>query len=325
MSNAKLEKTILRFKSKIESGAYYEAHQTLRTITNRYVKSKQYKDAIDLLYQGSSTLASKKEYASASDLIGYLIQVYSDFDIVCDEQENQEYKLKLIELVNYLPDSDPSLPDLAKQSISWSQKGSKSKFGDSDLHHVFGVKFLNSVKESEIPEVERQKLFSFAELHLILGTADSLPYYINFLWEWFEASKSQEMDPGVFLGRAVINYAYSKNIHLVKESVSLFLKKLTNEYTNFEIMEKGDQKIYFFDEDTNFSLINFFQLLALTLTKENSGQKFLKLYNQYKPELKKHGFNNSIDYLGRFYFNLKLGNPEGGQNMFANLMGGLFK
>lgn len=326
MSDAKLQRTILRFKSKIESGSYYEAHQTLRTITNRYIKSRQYSEAIDLLYQGSSILSTNKEYASASDLISYLITVYGEGDIKCvNEGANKEYKLKLIELINLLPDTDPILPDLAKQSISWSQASENSKFGDTDLHYVFGVKFLNSVKDesTKLTEEERKKLFVYAETHQILGTHDSLSPYVDFLYEWFEKTNNT-VDPGVFLSRAVINYSYLKNIKFVQESIDKYMSKLTSSNKDFEVVEESGSKIYYY-ADTQYQLVNFLQLLAITLSKENAGPKFMKLYEQYKAVLVKYDSLAPVEYLGRLYFGLKLGNPQGGQNMLANLMGGLFK
>lgn len=325
MSDAKLQRTILRFKSKIESGAYYEAHQTLRTITNRYVKSNQYNDAIDLLYQGSSILSSNKEYASASDLISYLITVYEESDTKCtNEGSNKDYKLKLIELISLLPDTDPSLPDLAKNSISWSQTD-KYKFGDCDLHHAFGIKFLNSVKDEShnITEDDRQKLFAYAESHLILGTHESLPFYINFLYQWFGETKNS-VDPGIFMSRAVINYAYLKNVKFVQESVNKFMSKLIVDHKDYEVIEEGESKIYYY-QDPDYQFVNFLQLLSITLTKENAGPKFMKLYEQYKSMLIKFGSLGPVEYLGRLYFGLNLGNPQGNQNMLANLMGGLFK
>lgn len=329
MSDAKLQRTLLRFKSKIDSGEYYEAHQTLRTITNRYVKSKQFKEAIDLLYQGSSILSSKKEYASSSDLITYLIQVYQEANIRCgNDLTDKEYKIKLIELINLLPDTDPSLSDLSKQSIAWStEKGdSNLKFGDHNLHHVLGVKFLNSIQnESNVSsEEEKLKLFSYAELHLILGTYESIPYYIEFLYQWFK-QQSDVKDAGVFLARAVINYSYLKNIKFVDESIEIYLKFLKQDYPNFDIVEFDQSKIVFYQE---FSLINFLQLLSITLSKEKASgasDKFLKLFNQFKPLLSKNELNASIEYLGRLYFDLNLGSSKGNQNMLANLMGGLFK
>mmetsp|Transcript_454 Transcript_454/g.520 ORF Transcript_454/g.520 Transcript_454/m.520 type:complete len:326 (+) Transcript_454:212-1189(+) len=325
MSEAKLQRTILRFKSKIESGAYYEAHQTLRTITNRYVKSNQYSDAIDLLYQGSSILSSNKEYASASDLISYLINVYEESGIKCtNEGSNKDYKLKLIELISLLPDTDPSLPDLAKQSIGWSQTD-KLKFGDCDLHHTLGAKFLNSVKDesNNLTEDDRQKLFAYAESHLILGTHESLPVYIDFLYQWFEDSKDN-VDPGVFMSRAVINYSYLKNVKFVQESIKKFMSKLIAEHEDYEVIEESESKIYYY-QDPNFQFVNFLQLLSITLVKENAGQKFMKLYHEYKNVLVKYESLGPVEYLGKLYFGLNLGNPQGGQNMLANLMGGLFK
>lgn len=320
MSDAKLERTILRFKSKIETGAYYEAHQTLRTITNRYVKSKQYKEAIEILYQGSSTLSSKKEYASASDLITYLIQVYTEANLTYDNVEYKNCKLKLIELINYLPDTDSTLPDLSRAAISWSQINNSSKFGDSELHHVFGAKFLNASKQ-EGKEDERQKVFAFAETHLVLGTHESVPLYVGFLYNWFQ--QSPDKDAGLFLSRAVINYAYLKNIKFTQEALTVFINKLTQDYSNYEVVKQDDSEIVFYED--KFPLINFLQLLVITLKKENSGQKFMKLYDQYKQVVTSNELKNSVDYLGRFYFNLNLGQSQGGQNMLANLMGGLFK
>ncbi|KAM9916204.1 hypothetical protein OXX80_013661, partial [Metschnikowia pulcherrima] len=54
----KLQKTIARFQQRIDNKDFYEAHQTLRTITNRYVKAKQFELAIEILDQGASILAT---------------------------------------------------------------------------------------------------------------------------------------------------------------------------------------------------------------------------------------------------------------------------
>lgn len=323
MSDAKLQRTIARFQAKIDSGEFYEAHQTLRTITNRYVKSKQYNESIDLLYQGAAILSKNKEYGSSSDLITYLIQVYEEAGIECNS-DNKQYKNKLIELVNYLPDTEPSLPDLAKQAINWStiSTGEVSKFGDNSLHHIFGIKFLNRIKHDKglMSDSDKTKLYSVTELHLILGTYDSLPPYVDFLYQWYK-QQTKISDPGVFLARAVINYSYLKNIKFVNDVIDKFLSKLTSDNSEFEVIDHGDKITYYHQ----FPIITFLQLLAIILSKEASGDKFLKLYNQFKPILAQNELTNPVEYLGRTYFGLKLGNPQGGQNMLANLMGGLFK
>lgn len=324
MSEAKLQRTITRFKSKIDSKEYYEAHQTLRTITNRYVNSKQYKEAADLLYQGASILAKNGEYASAGDLLLYMIEVYLEAGIKCDNDgENKEYKLKFIEVVRLLPNSDLVLVDLSKQSIAWSLKTTGSKFGDNELHHVFGEKFLKSLDDlsSSLTEEERQKVFALAELHLILGVHTSLPLYVDFLYRWLENSSD---DKGLFLSRAVINYLYLKNVRFAEDAISRFLSKLNSSGVKHEVMEQDGEKIYFYDHPDQ-KLLNFLQFLVITLQKEAAGSKFLKLYGHYAPLLDKYEIKSHVEYLGRVYFGLQIGNSLGGQNVLADLMGSLFK
>lgn len=324
MSEAKLQRTIVRFKSKIDSKEYYEAHQTLRTITNRYVNSKQYKEAADLLYQGASILAKNGEYASAGDLLLYMIEVYQEAGIKCaNNGENKEYKLKLIEVVRLLPNSDLVLVDLSKQSIAWSLNTTCSKFGDNELHHVFGEKFLKSLDDlpSSTTEEERQKVFALAELHLILGLHISLPLYVDFLYRWLNNSSD---DKGLFLGRAVINYLYLKNVKFAEDAVSRFLSKLNSDGVKHEVIEQDGDKIYFYDQP-NQKLLNFLQFLVLTVQKEAAGAKFLKLYDHYSLLLDKYEIKNHVEYLGRVYFGLQIGNSQGGQNVLADLMGSFFK
>ncbi|ABN67090.2 predicted protein [Scheffersomyces stipitis CBS 6054] len=326
MADVKLQRSLQRFQSKIDGGAFYEAHQTLRTITNRYVKAKQYQEAIDLLYQGSSILSKNKEYASSSDLISYLIQVFVESGVTV--ADNKDLKLKLIELITHLPDSDPSLNDLAKQALKWSQgKDEKDKFGDVDLHHIFGAKYLNYLKNDNGETIknddERQKVFAVTELHLILGTYESLPLYVNYLYQWAQVDTS--IDAGLFLSRAVINYAYLKNIKFANEAKDLFLKQLSEDKSGSDTIVEGQTEIVYYEQ---FPILSFLQLLLVTLGKQNdssNGQKFVKLYNHYKVTLSAADLLPPVEYLGKLYFGLKLGNATGGSNMLANLMGDFFK
>lgn len=309
----KLKRTVARFQQRIDNKDFYEAHQTLRTIANRYVKSSHYSEAIDLLTQGLSILATNKEYGSASDLISYLIDVYSEAGIRCDNTA-KDYKLKLVELISLLPDSDPSLGDLAKQALAWSKGMGGSKFGDSSLHHLFGTKMLAGAQTLAIEE-DRYKMFALAELHLILGTYESLPVYVDFLFQWW-AESGKSADPGIFASRAVINYAYLKNIKFARLALDRFVAK----YKETALHETIEGLDFFADAE----LLNFLLLLVVTLGKFDASDKFMKLYSHYKPLLAQHELVAPVEYLGRFYFKLQLGNAQGG-NMLANLMSGLFK
>lgn len=309
----KLSKTIQRFQSKIDSGSFYEAHQTLRTITNRYVKAKQYPEARDLLYQGANILIRNKEYASASDLIIYLIQIYEEEGL---KVTDKDAKLKLIELISNLPNNDPLLNDLAKTSVTWSQKSEGCKnFGDNELHHLFGSKLIQAAEEENIDHDQKVKLFAIAELHLVLGTFESVPVYVNFLVE--TAKANPDADPGALLARPVLNYAYLKNIKFVQETQSLFLKGIN---TGSEAI--GDIKYF-----ENKPLLNFVQLLVEVLQKDppTNSQKYRKLYDHYKPVLRDGELLAPVEYLGKLYFNLNIGNSNNQGGLMANLMSGLFK
>ncbi|ODV79131.1 DUF410-domain-containing protein [Suhomyces tanzawaensis NRRL Y-17324] len=293
----KLQRTIQRFQAKIDSGSFYEAHQTLRTITNRYVKSKQYSEAVEILYQGSVILGKNKESSSASDLIQYMIEVTKEGDLFD--------KVKLIDSMSYLPDNEPALVDLAKQ-IS---QASSSKYGDADMHHFFGNKLLNAVKQGET------KVFPLAEVHLVLGTYESVPLYTDFLYEWWAANGG---DPGVFLARGVINYAYLKNVKFAREVGDRFINRLIKDgkINQDQKVTEGDVSVYVGD----YPLFTFLQLLLLTLTKDAS--KFTKLFDQYKQALQRNNLVGPIEHLGKLYFNLK--GPAQAPNMLS-FMGDLFK
>ncbi|KAI5967162.1 hypothetical protein CANMA_003219 [Candida margitis] len=311
----KLAKTIQRFQSKIDSGSFYEAHQTLRTITNRYVKAKQYPEARDLLYQGATILIQNKEYASASDLIIYLVQIYEEEEL---KVTDKDAKLKLIELISSLPNNDPSLNDLAKASITWSQKSQGCKnFGDNDLHHLFGSKFIQAAEGENIDYEQKVKIFAVAELHLVLGTFESVPIYVNFLVG--TARANPDADQGALLARAVLNYAYLKNIKFVQEAKSLFLRSV-----NIEAEAEAVGNVQYFERKP---LLNFVQLLIEVLQKDpqTNGQKFRKLYDHYKSILKERELLAPVEYLGKLYFNLNIGNSNNQGGLMANLMGGLFK
>ncbi|EGW32105.1 uncharacterized protein SPAPADRAFT_61181 [Spathaspora passalidarum NRRL Y-27907] len=309
----KLSRTIDRFQAKIESGSYYEAHQTLRTIANRFIKGDQPILAIQLLYQGASILTTHKEYASASDLISYIVQVYSDFGFSVDEKSA---KMKLIDLISGLPPSEPSLVELSTQCLKWSQSSGEvpHKFGDSQLHHVFGSMFLKRVEEEE-EEVEenRSKYFALAEIHLVLGTVDSVPLYTNYLSQCSKANP--DVDPGVFLSRAIINYLYLNNVKFAQDAHDLFMKNVEG-----GVPSNG---IVYFDE---YPLLNFVQLLLVLFKKEHASNssQFMGLYTHYKPLLTNYGILSALEYLGSTYFQLRLGQkPQG--NMLSSLMGDLFK
>lgn len=54
----------------------YEAHQKARTFASRYVKSKQFDTAIDVLFQSARELLKAGQNGSGVDLTSFLLEVY---------------------------------------------------------------------------------------------------------------------------------------------------------------------------------------------------------------------------------------------------------
>ena len=69
---------------RIEEGDYYEAHQQIRTIANRYVRSQDYTSAVDLLGTGAGMLLKAGQGGSGSDLCVYLMEVYNKAEMKPD-------------------------------------------------------------------------------------------------------------------------------------------------------------------------------------------------------------------------------------------------
>ncbi|KAK4985060.1 hypothetical protein LTR66_008294 [Elasticomyces elasticus] len=103
MSN-KIQKTLARQQQKIEEGAYYEAHQQLRVIASRYVKSADYASAIDLLSSGATLLLKAGQGGSGGDLCMFLMEVFQKAECRCDSAN----KARLVGLLRAFPaDGEP--------------------------------------------------------------------------------------------------------------------------------------------------------------------------------------------------------------------------
>lgn len=91
-------------KVRIEEGHYYEAHQQLRTIANRYVKSKDWSSAVELLTPGALALLKAGQGGSGADLCVYLMEVYDKAEYVPDTAN----KARLVTLLRAFPPHEPA-------------------------------------------------------------------------------------------------------------------------------------------------------------------------------------------------------------------------
>ncbi|ODQ82317.1 hypothetical protein BABINDRAFT_158936 [Babjeviella inositovora NRRL Y-12698] len=297
-TNAKLERTIARFEAKIADGDYYEAHQTIRTIANRYVHTASYTEATELLYHTTSTFIAAKKFHEANDLVQYLIEVYAKSHTPVDLVS----KSKLIQLLLGLPASEPFWGGLKKSIMGWSVANGSLKFGDAQLNHILGMKFLEAND------------FVNAETHLVFGTEASVRPYAEYLAEW--ALEDASGNYGVYMARAVINYLSIQNIRFVKLAVAIFTEVLATKDKPQLISVDGLTVVEFSDP-----LTNFLQLLVLVV-QAGSKDAYLKLRTRYLADVGRANLKPLLDYLGEVYFQIRA--PQaGGGNPFGNILSGL--
>ncbi|SCU80790.1 LADA_0B09538g1_1 [Lachancea dasiensis] len=297
-SSSKLAKTLARFQARIESGDFYEAHQTLRTIANRYVRSKSYNDAIDLISQGAEAFLKAKQGGSATDLIFYLLEVYDVAGVVVSEVA----VARLVQLLASLDSDEPNIKDVATGMNNWSVKFGPYKYGDPYLHAVIGSKLAEG---GHVYEAER---------YLVLGTHDSLDQYVALLWEWFLQSGDTKT-VGEFFSRPIFNYLFIGNFQNAYGAKDKFLSKFI-EYSRAEcekVIKNGFEMWYFKD----YAELNFLQLLILTCQTQNA-DLFNNLKAHYAGSIDQ--YSGQLEFLGQEHFGIKIQKPV---NFMQDIMSGL--
>ncbi|CUS21690.1 LAQU0S03e08438g1_1 [Lachancea quebecensis] len=300
-ANVKLERTLARFHARIEAGDYYEAHQTLRTIANRYVRSKNYQEAIDLITEGAQALLGAKQGGSATDLIFYLLEVYEVAEVKVEDVSVS----RLVRLLALLDAEEPNIKDVVTGMNNWSVKFGNCKFGDPYLHSVIGSKLADG---GHVYEAER---------YLTLGTHDSLEKYLDLVWEWFLQSGDREA-VGDFFSRLIFNYLFIGNVQNAEQAKERFLAKFIEHYSpKYELIDRGEFKTYCFE---NYPELNFLQLLPYSCQTKNA-DLFDFLKKHYAGSSERYG--SQLDYLGQEYFGIVVQKPMNFmQDILAGILGG---
>ena len=68
-----MSKVLNKIKTCVDDGNFYEAHQMLVSVSQRFLKQKKTQEAIDMLQQGVLTMLNAKQWSSALDLAERLI------------------------------------------------------------------------------------------------------------------------------------------------------------------------------------------------------------------------------------------------------------
>ncbi|OWB81866.1 hypothetical protein B5S33_g486 [[Candida] boidinii] len=320
---AKLQKSLDRFKTRIESGAYYEAEQTIRSITSRYVNAKNYDAATELLYQSSMILMENKKYDEASDLSLYMIEVFNTETELSSERQ-RSYTQKLTEILSLLPDTDPNLLTISKEISKSLNSLLIPLIESSKINFKIGEKLYYS---------ENFELINLSENYLFLSND---PKALTLLTELaFESYMKDTVQTfGYYLGRLVIPFLILHNVKDAIGSCKIMIEKLkqTDRISKFNFIETKDCEIIDLDESNEngfnscFKIINYLQLLIFTVQRANddNAKNFRVLYKRYSDILEDLGWSARINTIGQIYFGVQIVQKQGNmlQDMMSSFLGG---
>lgn len=295
---------------RIEEGEFYEAHQQLRTIANRYVKASDWPAAIDLLSSGALMLLKGGQGGSGSDLCIYLMDVYQKANLPA----NVANKARIVTLLKAFPPNEPSKKKFVGSIVEWSAKASDFPAGDPELHHVIGTLFA---EEGEVYDAER---------HLTLGTTDSASAFAEMEYTWYASDEPSTASH--YIARAVFPYLLVGNTRAANKVLLLFTSRLSTTHPTLGVQSisspSSDIRIY-----PSLPLLNFLGLLLLAIQR-GTADVFKQLKSHYAAHLKEvPAWEEPLAQIGEMYFGIKIpsqSNPMmdmmssmlmGGNNPFA--------
>ncbi|CCX07126.1 Similar to Golgi to ER traffic protein 4; acc. no. Q12125 [Pyronema omphalodes CBS 100304] len=311
MASKNVAKTRARMLQKIEEGQYYEAHQQLRVVSQRYIKANDFDSAIDILFSGAQSLSKASQYSSAGDLCLLLVEVYKTAKLIPDASS----KSRLVELLTALPASEPTRKRLINESLAWTSKLGPFPAGDPELHHFIGNLLL------------ADDLYA-AEPHFLVGTKESVDVFTNALYEWYKLDPDKS-NAGRYIGRAVFGYLLARNLRDANRALDLFTEKLLTD--NKELLEnrsRADNIARVEGSDLEVEVIsrvpaiNFLRLMCLGC-QTGGRDVFEKLKGRYNASvIKPAGWEEPMSMVGQVYFGVEIPRAFNPMDMLGGLFGG---
>ncbi|CAD6591612.1 MAG: hypothetical protein ASARMPRED_005504 [Alectoria sarmentosa] len=320
--SSKIQKTIARQEEKISEGNYYEAHQQLRVVASRYVKSSDWDSAIDILYGGALALLKAGQGGSGGDLGCLLVEVLGKAEKGCGTGEKGALKKlllelwsasadlqcdpgKLLTLLRAFPPSEPTKKRFVSEMVAWSGKAGEYPNGDPELHHVAGSLFA---EEGEPYDAER---------HLALGTKDSAEQLAKVEYEWY--AQDESYTAALYAARAVFPYLLTSNLRSANKAYLIFTSHLSSSSKSLSVQEvsstSSDMRVY-----PSLPLLNFLGLLLLTVQR-GSPDLYKQLAKHYAPYVKEVGtWDDALAQIGEMYFGIRIPRPG---NPLMDMLGGM--
>ncbi|KAF6241546.1 hypothetical protein HO173_000257 [Letharia columbiana] len=285
----------------ISEGNYYEAHQQLRVVASRYVKSSDWDSATDILYGGALALLKAGQGGSGGDLGCFLVEVLGKAEKGCGTGE----KGKLLTLLRAFPPNEPTKKRFVSEMVAWSGKAGDYPNGDPELHHVAGTLFA---EEGEPYDAER---------HLALGTKDSAEQLAKVEYEWYTQDESHTA--ALYAARAVFPYLLTSNLRSANKAYLIFTSRLSSSNRSLSVQEvsstSSDMRVY-----PSLPLLNFLGLLLLAVQR-GSSDLYKQLAKHYAPYVKEVGtWDDALAQIGEMYFGIRIPRPG---NPLMDVMGSL--
>ncbi|KAM0793830.1 DUF410 domain protein [Usnea florida] len=303
--SSKIQKTIARQEEKISEGNYYEAHQQLRVVASRYVKSSDWDSATDILYGGALALLKAGQGGSGGDLGCFLVDVLGKAETGCGTGEKGACEWKLLGLLRAFPPNEPTKKRFVSDMVAWSGKAGDYPNGDPELHHVAGTLFA---EEGEPYDAER---------HLALGTKDSAEQLAKVEYEWY--SQDESHTAALYAARAVFPYLLTSNLRSANKAYLIFTSRLSSSNKSLSVQEvsstSSDMRVY-----PSIPLLNFLGLLLLAVQR-GSSDLYKQLAKHYAPYVKEVGtWDDALAQIGEMYFGIRIPRPG---NPLMDVMGSL--
>ncbi|KAL9601854.1 MAG: hypothetical protein Q9219_002206 [cf. Caloplaca sp. 3 TL-2023] len=293
MASAKIQKTIARQQEKISEGQFYEAHQQLRVIASRYVKSESWDPAIDLLYGGALALLKAGQGGSGGDLAIFLLDVLGKAGKEVGAGEKT------------FPAREPTKKRFVTEMINWSSKVGEYPLGDPELHHVAGTIFAEECEPYD------------AERHLALGTKDSPEQLAKCEYDWY--TQDEPNTAALYAARAIFPYLLVGNLRSANKAHLIFTSRLNSSNKSLSVQEvsskSSDMRVY-----PILPLLNFLSLLLLAVQR-GSSDLFKQLAKHYAVHVKEVGvWDDALAQIGEMYFGIRI--PRQGNPLF-DMMGSM--
>ncbi|KAF9929037.1 hypothetical protein BGZ67_006612 [Mortierella alpina] len=295
-------KVLQKLEKSVSDGHYYEAHQMYRTVANRYVKARNYTDAINLLRSGALLLLQHKQSGSGTDLALYLIEVYN----LEKTPVTEESRDRIFDLADLMSADISQRKTFLQNAISWSANNSEFKNGDPLLQHYIGLLFW------------KDKDYSQAEAHLLVGTQESAEALGLVLFEWSE--EEPDHDKGAYLLRGVLQELAMRNLRDANTVYKTFVERLPAAYLAAEQKVPGDGPLKTI-QTFKSPLLNLTQMLLLACQTGNPAI-FKQVATKYKPVLAiDDNFGALMTTIGELFFGIRAPKQA---NMLTDLMSSLF-